>query len=73
MSTAYRWIERTVYELERQGWRVRRDGSHVIVYPADKNKAAFALSGTPGDRNTVKNTIARLRKAGADVSRIPLQ
>lgn len=67
MADQARWVARTVQQLLRQGWDYRRDGAHVMVYPADKSKKPFPISITPSGRYGQVNAIRQIRKAGGRV------
>lgn len=49
------------------GWRVVETKKGWIAYPPDKNLPGVAIHGTESDHRAMRNTIARLRKAGAPI------
>lgn len=54
-----------VRTLQRQGWRVApTSGCHLVAYSPDGvHQVTFAA--TKGETRAMKNTISRLRRAGA--------
>jgi len=64
--TADKDTEELVRKLRRQGWRVS-EARHYTAYPPDKSIPPIVFAKTPSDYRALKNTIARLRRAGADL------
>lgn len=58
-------IEEVRKAADEQGWRhgsTRR--GHPIFYPADKSFDPIVWSGTPSDRHSYPNALARMKRAG---------
>ncbi|HEX4489664.1 MAG TPA: hypothetical protein VH914_00515 [Acidimicrobiia bacterium] len=54
--------------LERQGWTIEATKSgHIRAIPPDTTKPIVIIASTPSDHRAWKNTIAQLRKSGADI------
>lgn len=48
-----------------QGWRVERTKrGHPVFYPPDPDKGPIYGSGTPSDRRSIRNLLAKLKSAG---------
>jgi hypothetical protein len=55
-------------KLEAQGWTIEAlKNNHYRVFPPDKTKPAVVIESTPSDRRAWANTIARLRRSGAQL------
>lgn len=53
------------YQVEHLGWRYDASGKgHATLYPADKTQRPITVPGTPGDRRSLPNFIAQVRRAG---------
>jgi hypothetical protein len=49
----------------QQGWEIGRTRrGHPIFYPPDPGKNQVIGSGTPGDRRSLNNLLAELKRAG---------
>lgn len=59
-------LKALIAKLEAQGWTVKV-GSHVKAYAADKANGLVTFACTPSDYRAMKNTLAELRRRGADV------
>jgi hypothetical protein len=47
------------------GWRYDASGKkHPVVYPADRSQGAIRIPTTPGDRRSLLNFKAQVRRAG---------
>jgi hypothetical protein len=46
------------------GWKWRYDGSHIVVYPADRELRPLILSLTARDGPATHNTRSQFRRAG---------
>lgn len=61
-------MKKILRKLEKeQGWRIEDHGGHVKAFPPDRTKPFVTVESTPSDWRDRKNTIARLRKSGADI------
>ena len=61
-------IAQLVRALQAQGWRVERSGGgHYKAFPPDTSKPMVTIASTPSDRRAFRNTIALLRRSGADL------
>lgn len=49
------------------GWRVVKAKKGWIAYPPDKHQPGIAIHRTESDHRAMRNTISRLRKAGAPI------
>jgi hypothetical protein len=68
MGPAQQAIEKLVRDAERWvGWRVAKTKRGWVLYPANKSFGPITLHKTPSDHRAWKNTLARLRRAGAPV------
>jgi hypothetical protein len=57
-----------VAALIDQGWRYDASGKgHPKLYPADRTQQAIAVPGTPGDRRSMLNFRAQVRRAGGQI------
>ena len=55
-----------------QGWRYdsgRRRGGHPKLFPKDPSKPSITIPTTPGDRRSLKNFTADVRRAGGEWQR----
>jgi hypothetical protein len=49
------------------GWRVEDTRNGWTIYPPDRRQPPIVVHRTESDRRAERNTIARLRRAGAPV------
>lgn len=49
------------------GWRVAETKNGWMIYPPDKNLPGILVHATESDHRAMRNTIARLRRAGAPI------
>jgi hypothetical protein len=50
------------------GWRVETTKSGWTLYPPDKDQAGITVHGSESDHRAWKNTVARLKRAGAPIT-----
>ena len=67
MATLNSEVERTVAELERQGWRCRACNHGYMAYPPNGAQAIRFGSTSRMDARTWRNSMAKLRAAGANI------
>ena len=48
-----------------EGWRVQKVKRGWMLYPKDKRFGPITLHKTPSDNRAIKNTLSRLKRAGA--------
>lgn len=54
-------------KLEAQGWRIVAGGKHIKAFPPDTTRPMVTIPTTPSDHRSLRNTIAQLRRSGADL------
>lgn len=50
--------------VRNQGWSLDERGTHAKLYPPDKSHGLIPVPGTPGDRRSLRNFVAQVRRAG---------
>lgn len=64
MSNAAKEVRELVAEAARQGWRVREDGPHYLLFSPD-GEVRVSIAKTPSDgRHWRQNSVAKLRRGG---------
>lgn len=69
MSNAAKEARELVEAARKQGWRVRDEGPHFLLFSPD-GKTRVTIAKTPSDgRHWRQNSIAKLRRGGFDPNR----
>lgn len=68
MAAARKDWKKIEKKLVEQGWTIRpTKGGHLQCLAPDPKDGIVTVEGTPSDHRDLANTIARLRRAGADI------
>lgn len=67
MGSTKRQIEQWVAQAEAAGWRVKREGQHFRLYPADPTQPPMTCARTPSDHHALANIKGDFRRRGLHV------
>jgi hypothetical protein len=59
-------VKELLAKLQAQGWRIE-EGKHYKAFPPDLTKPMVPIPKTPSDHRSLRNTIAQLRRSGAQL------